>query len=30
MIKMILVIGNEVFNDLILHFNLKFRGHGNY
>ncbi len=30
MIKMIWVIGNEGFNDVILHFNLKFRGYGNY
>ena len=30
MIKMIWVIGNERFNDVILHLNLKFRGYGNY
>lgn len=30
MIKMILIIGNEVFNGLILHFNLKYIRHGNY
>ena len=30
MIKMILVIGNEAFNGVILRFNLKYRGYGNY
>jgi hypothetical protein len=30
MIKMILVIGNEAFNDVVLHFNLKNGGYGNY
>lgn len=27
---MTLVIGNEGFNDVILHLNLKFGGYGNY